>query len=482
MIEERVIHVEGIALRPGLSKNGIMYSEEEIKLTAAELSDKPILKDHISKTDNVIGRTLEASFVVDENGVGLSYSGWVKEDGSQITERISDGRIKEVSIGAMVDKLVKESEDSDFVIAKGIHYMELSTTPTPGVNGTSMKQTLKQMDKFKTESDKRRIQPILESVGDFKVKEKEEDPKEESEVKTEEPKKESETKTEDTEEESKGTEEEIADAEETEETPEKETESEEETEKETKEEKEETVETEETSNTEALWDTKFISELPDEAFAIILPSGKKDDDGKTVLISLRKLPHHGTGVKSGMEHTTVDLPQLKIALARLDQTDLTSTQKTASRTHLEAHAKALKSGAENVELELNENYSEESKMTEEKVVKTETVAENTETETVVETKQEAFDMSKLTESIAQVLEDKIAPLKAELAELKAVKEEAEEKEAEKETKEDEKAEETVTKSVVETAEVGEDFNGYCMEKMANGKYSFWKMPNQSGSY
>ncbi|KKK56922.1 hypothetical protein LCGC14_3059680, partial [marine sediment metagenome] len=73
-----------------------------------------------------------------EDGSLVTYEGWIKEDGSDILERIKDGRIHEVSIGAISGRLVKESEESDILIPKDMKALELSTTPIPGVRGTSM--------------------------------------------------------------------------------------------------------------------------------------------------------------------------------------------------------------------------------------------------------------------------------------------------------------------------------------------------------
>ena len=131
---DKRVSVNGIAVRAGISKNGIKYTAENLQKTAHELNDKPILKDHKAMTDNTIGRTTMAKFESDS----ISFEGWVKEDGTGITEKIADGRIKEVSIGAMVERLIKENADDEHVIAEGIHYLELSTTPTPGVVGTSI--------------------------------------------------------------------------------------------------------------------------------------------------------------------------------------------------------------------------------------------------------------------------------------------------------------------------------------------------------
>ena len=135
-------YVQGEALRPGKSKNRIVYTEEEIKKTYTELANKPILKDHINTVDNTIGRTTQCLIKNDEKGMALGYEGWIKEDGTNLLEKIQDGRVCEVSIGAMCDRLVKEKDDSDELTAIGLHYCEMSVTPTPGVSNTRISQNV----------------------------------------------------------------------------------------------------------------------------------------------------------------------------------------------------------------------------------------------------------------------------------------------------------------------------------------------------
>jgi len=157
------IQVHGIAIRPGISRNGIMYSAEELVKFGPTLSQKPILKDHRSAVDNTVG-------VVEYGTSGpdgiVNYHGWIKEDGTGLLERIQDGRAKEVSIGATVGKLVKENEDSDVLIATDLHAMELSITPTPGIIGTSIQQSLESFEKNRLDKTVK-VLPIAENINDF---------------------------------------------------------------------------------------------------------------------------------------------------------------------------------------------------------------------------------------------------------------------------------------------------------------------------
>jgi hypothetical protein len=83
--------------------------------------------------------------------------------------------------------------------------------------------------------------------------------------------------------------------------------------------------------TAAEWDTEYINDLPDSAFAVIGSGGEKDEQGKTVPRTLRHLPHHKAD-------GSLDLPHLRNALARMNQIEPASLQSEA-KSHLCAHAK-----------------------------------------------------------------------------------------------------------------------------------------------
>jgi len=101
------------------------------------------------------------------------------------------------------------------------------------------------------------------------------------------------------------------------------------------------------------WDTAFINDLPDAAFAVIEPAYQR---GETKDKRCRHLPHHGPDVKNPNEHESVDLPHLRNALARMNQikpvTDSISTEelRRRAREHLMRHAKALLKKYQNEEV------------------------------------------------------------------------------------------------------------------------------------
>lgn len=177
----------------------------------------------------------------------------------------------------------------------------------------------------------------------------------------------------------------------------------------------------------AEWDTAFINDLPDAAFAIILPGGEKDDEGKTTPRALRKLPHHNASVKNATENESVDKPHLRNALARLPQTNLTTEQKRKALSHLQAHARALEIG-EAAEMTENQIEKEEKQM-EDKMKQLQQELDNLKKE------KEALEAKFTdTEKAKEELEAKHEEIKKAKTELEKAKKEAETKLAEQQAK------------------------------------------------
>jgi len=100
----------------------------------------------------------------------------------------------------------------------------------------------------------------------------------------------------------------------------------------------------------AVWDTKYINDLPDSSFAFIKPGGEKDEEGKTKPRALRYLPFKDKDGK-------IDLPHLRNALARLPQTNLSPAEKAKARAVLVKAAKT--EGVGNYDEELQKIIAEE---------------------------------------------------------------------------------------------------------------------------
>lgn len=130
------LQIEGIAVVEGKSRNNVFYSAKELNLFAPTLKNRPMLKDHDAIIDNVVGKITSSESI--DNGKKVRYKGWIKDDGNGLLEKIKDGRVSEVSIGASAKRLLKEKEDDDVVYAEGLEALELSLVPVPGVIGTSV--------------------------------------------------------------------------------------------------------------------------------------------------------------------------------------------------------------------------------------------------------------------------------------------------------------------------------------------------------
>ena len=108
----------------------------------------------------------------------------------------------------------------------------------------------------------------------------------------------------------------------------------------------------------AEWGTGYINSLPNMAFAAVesCASEKK---------TARHLPHHNKDVKSAVENSSVDLPHLRNALARVNQikavcegTDIEALKRKAHK-HLLTHARALGVGEQEIEQLIERNSLED---------------------------------------------------------------------------------------------------------------------------
>ncbi len=163
MFDKQKLPVRGIAVKSGISRNGILYTKEELKKFAETMKGVSIIKDHEALTDNAVGVVEDAQFL--PNSEEVRYEGWIKDE--KLNEQVQDGRVKHVSIGAIAGRLVKENEDDDYMIAKDMHCVELSTVIVPGVVGASIQQALVQHEKAQDLKDKLKIPAVCEDVKKF---------------------------------------------------------------------------------------------------------------------------------------------------------------------------------------------------------------------------------------------------------------------------------------------------------------------------
>lgn len=140
--------IGGTAINETITRNNVKYTAEELNQSASGLADKPILKDHKNEVDAIVGRTTTSYF--DSVSKSVKFEGKIMD--KLMREMIKDGRIKNVSIGAKVKDLKKEEADGNqFVVAKGIEFLELSLVPVPGDAGATITQALSEAFNIKEE-------------------------------------------------------------------------------------------------------------------------------------------------------------------------------------------------------------------------------------------------------------------------------------------------------------------------------------------
>lgn len=103
---------------------------------------------------------------------------------------------------------------------------------------------------------------------------------------------------------------------------------------------------------ERVWTRRYIDDLPDSAFALILPGGQRDEEGKTVPRSLRKFPYKNRDGK-------VDLPHLRNANARVPQSEISEEQKKKAMAVLGRVKKKLGIGMNAEEAKIAEQAERE---------------------------------------------------------------------------------------------------------------------------
>jgi hypothetical protein len=101
---------------------------------------------------------------------------------------------------------------------------------------------------------------------------------------------------------------------------------------------------------ERVWTRRYINDLPDSSFALILPGGEKDETGRTKPRSLRMFPYKDAQGR-------VDLPHLRNANARLPQAKIPEDQREKARRVLVAVKKKLGIGASTEEAKLYEEIN-----------------------------------------------------------------------------------------------------------------------------
>jgi len=156
--------IKGIAINETTTRNGIKYIAKELELAAPSFKGKKILLDHKNEAMNIVGVIRNSLWNV--NKKAIEFEAQIMDEA--IKERINDGRISDVSIGAKVQDLVS-NKDTKEVTAIGIEGLEISLVAVPGDPGANIGQALEHSfqlkEKFEDDIDVDE-EPVEEPIED----------------------------------------------------------------------------------------------------------------------------------------------------------------------------------------------------------------------------------------------------------------------------------------------------------------------------
>jgi len=161
--------IKGIAINSTVTRNGVEFISEELSKSAMSLRNKPILKDHTNTIDSIVGRTTDN---VNFNDINENVEFEAKIVDKSIQEKISQGLIQSVSVGAMVGDLEEALDDDGnmtHVIAKGIDFVELSLVAVPADPGAGLATAIMQSFNLKQSNEPKEI---VEEISSEKLQEK----------------------------------------------------------------------------------------------------------------------------------------------------------------------------------------------------------------------------------------------------------------------------------------------------------------------
>ena len=125
---DNFLEIEGVAINETTTRNNYIYTAEELDKAAPTLINRPILKDHTNSVDSIVG--IVTSSIFDKDKRNIQYRGKIMD--KETMEKINDGRVSAVSIGANVADLIEEENDKGKFKVKGLEFLELSLVAIPG--------------------------------------------------------------------------------------------------------------------------------------------------------------------------------------------------------------------------------------------------------------------------------------------------------------------------------------------------------------
>jgi len=165
-------YIVGNAIEAGISRNKVEYSEDELSAAAKTLIGQPLLINHgDDDVRNIVGQVVEAHY---DNG-SVPFKAVLDRNETKIIQKIENGFINKVSVGAMYDNALTERDNEGVLHVKGVEFLELSLVPIPGVPNAGISQVLhekfKAMEEIDMEKEVKELKKKNEEL-EAKIKEK----------------------------------------------------------------------------------------------------------------------------------------------------------------------------------------------------------------------------------------------------------------------------------------------------------------------
>lgn len=119
--------IRGTAINETTTRNNHTFIAEELKKSASSLRGKPILKDHKNEVDSIVGKVTQNVFY-DQMQKRVVFEAKILD--KKMQEMITEGLIKDVSVGATIQDYDVDEETGSHIL-RGIEFVELSFVAVP---------------------------------------------------------------------------------------------------------------------------------------------------------------------------------------------------------------------------------------------------------------------------------------------------------------------------------------------------------------
>lgn len=155
--------VKGIAINEVITRNNVKYTAEELQAAAGSLQGRPILKDHNNSVDSIVGKVKASYF--DAMAKNVQFEGEIFDE--RVKTMIREGLINHVSIGARVksmEKVKEEKAGDEYILVKGVEFLELSLVAVPGDPGASISQAFEEAFRLNESNEIKKEELVVQDL------------------------------------------------------------------------------------------------------------------------------------------------------------------------------------------------------------------------------------------------------------------------------------------------------------------------------